>query len=725
MRGPDLGIESVVENMAPRLDCVLGGSTEVNTSRAQLNPSVASGRTTSRPRSAATRTRRTATPTDQVGPLALQLMSAAEVRAHAREQSDDPPPADVELSFFVQLADDLDPEVLEASREAIRRLTRRVRWKQGTGAAEVEAAKVDEVRAVPGVMYVEPGHTLLAPRPTRAAVRGAPSQTARAVAEPGDGGSQHHAGRDVLVGIIDVGGFDFAHTDFMVRGRTRWVAIWDQGGTTRPSPFDRGGGPYRALDYGSDIRHEHMAAALRASKKLRVPATTLEPQSTMNVGSHGTHVASIAAGNLGVARRAKLAGVLVALRPEDSSSASSFYDSTRIADAVDYLLALAVELGGDRGPLPVSINISLGTNGHAHDTSNSMARWIDNALTTAGRCVCVAAGNAGQVESTHSDDLGWINGRIHAGGRFAATHLRHELGWIVGGPEIHDVSENELEIWYSPQDRIEVEVRPPGGPWIGPIVPGEQMRNKVLENGTVLSVYNQTYYPANGANRISVLLAPYYGPISDGVRRVGPIASGAWRVRLTGTVVRDGRYDGWIERDDPRLLDAAQGIWSFPSHLAPGSYTDDRMVNSLACAERLISVANIDMGANSAHVTSSRGPTRDGRSKPDIGAEGTDVVAANGFDPEQQWVRMTGTSMASPYVCGVAALMLGIAPTLTAAQILGIIRTTSTPLAGHDYAWRNDTGFGTVEADRCVAAVAEYVAARASSRQVGRKGRRP
>ena len=30
------------------------------------------------------------------------------------------------------------------------------------------------------------------------------------------------------------------------------------------------------------------------------------------------------------------------------------------------------------------------------------------------------------------------------------------------------------------------------------------------------------------------------------------------------------------------------------------------------------------------------------------------------------------------------------------------MRTTSTPLPGHDFRWRDDTGFGVIDADACV-----------------------
>lgn len=615
---------------------------------------------------------------------------------------------DTMISVYVHVDAELDETSKSIVTAALAETAHRVRWKSNTAMVEVGTRDVGMLAGIPGVGYVEAGLSLSAPKPVQTSVDRGPDPGLRRVTKCQQ---QHKNGEGVLVGIIDVNGFDFAHPDFLDKtGHTRFEAIWDQGGGTRPPPPSRRAGDKSGFEYGSLIRKRHMDAAIDAAKSARMSPTALEPQSQMVPGSHGTHVASIAAGNRGVARNARLAGVLIDLGDQSEASASSFYDSTRVTDAVDYLLDLAAELGGDGAPLPVSINISLGTNGHAHDSSSPTAQWIDHALSTRGRSVAVASGNSGHTEQETADDRGYIKGRIHASGTLRATGLRRDLFWIVEGSEhVADVSENEMEIWYAAQDRFEVAIRPPGAAWSSYIKPNRRAVNKRLGDGTRVSIVNETYYPANGLNRISIMLSPRFPDPVDGVeQRPKPITAGQWTVRLRGIVVRDGSFDAWIERDDPRRRPGSGNLWDFPSYFGPGSYTTDRMINSLACPDRVIAVANIDAQREQVNVSSSRGPTRDGRCKPDIGADGTDVVAACGFHPRSQWTAMTGTSMASPYVCGVAALMLAAHPWLTAAQIQGIIRATSTPLIGHSFDWRNDSGFGLINPEGCVEAAAGY-----------------
>ena len=500
-------------------------------------------------------------------------------------------------------------------------------------------------------------------------------------------------GRDVLIGIIDVGGFDFSHPDFTHKEggetKTRWVRIWDQrDGGLRPNP--------EGFDYGSEITNEHMEAALNSDVSL--PAWALEPQSQMTVESHGTHVASIAAGNRGVCRNARIAGVLIDLPEEISMDRRrSFYDSTRVAEAVTYLCNLAEELG-----CAVSINISLGTNGGAHDASNAASRWIDHELATPGRAVCVAAGNAGQEAPVGPGDIGFTMGRIHTSGQVAARGLTQDIDWIVIGNGVADISENEMELWYSGADRFAISITPPGMPEIGPIQPGEYVQNHKLPDGSFVSVYNELYHPANGANYIAIYLSPFLTATNP----IVGVRPGKWRVRLHGVEVRDGRYHGWIERDDPRKRGAIgeQAYWNFPSFFGQASNVDTNSVSSLACGHRIVSVANLDAANEKINESSSQGPTRDERLKPDVAAPGTEVVAANGFygDEDDPWVAMTGTSMASPYVAGVIGLMLEAQPQLTSAQVTGIIQRTSQPLSGSTFDWSNDAGYGVINARACV-----------------------
>ncbi len=588
-------------------------------------------------------------------------------------------------NVFIELSDGVTGQALP---ERIRK--RCTAEKANLLTAEIPLSWLDDLTKQDVVTRVEIGEGIrFSPPLDVASVTRAPSLKYRDVGD----GRMHGFGAEVLIGIIDVQGFDFSHPDFLDnQGCTRFVSIWDQGGDTRAAPVRFG------FDYGAEIKASHMNNAINASTRRRDPAGLppylLEPQSQMSASSHATHVASIAAGNRGICRRSGIAGVLISLPDEDTDRRKSFYDSTRIAHAVDYLLKLGEELG-----LPVSINISLGTNGHAHDASSAVSRWIDYALAHPGRAITVAVGNAGQEAPAEPGDIGFIMGRIHTSGHIPNAHLSHNVEWVVIGDGIADLSENELELWYSPQDRFAVEVISPSGDRIGPVEPGQFIENHELPSGTFISIYDEIYAPANGDNYIAVYLSPFFS--DQGV--VG-VEGGTWTLRVLSREVRNGHYHAWIERDDPRRLGriGMQEAWSFPSFFTARSNVDNSSVSSLACGQRIIGVANLDAERGVINITSSQGPTRDNREKPEICAPGTDIVAANGFSGEEDWVSMTGTSMAAPYVTGVVGLMLSVEPRLTAAQITGILRRTAAPLPGHDFNWRDDAGFGSIDANTCL-----------------------
>ena len=91
---------------------------------------------------------------------------------------------------------------------------------------------------------------------------------------------------------------------------------------------------------------------------------------------------------------------------------------------------------------------------------------------------------------------------------------------------------------------------------------------------------------------------------------------------------------------------------------------------------------------------SSRGPTVDGRTKPDISAPGMSVTAAQA-GTTSSYVTFSGTSMATPYVAGAAVLARQAAPGATPAQIRAALTSTAVDVGspGTD----NEYGAGLVD----------------------------
>ncbi|TDW68996.1 subtilase family protein [Novosphingobium sp. PhB55] len=664
-----------------RLRCVANGATEVNAIRAEQN-----GAVRLKPKARAKLAPATVLPAsgETLKSFGLPL------RAAKRGAKQTELPNDVEVSVFVLL------NRIDAPTPGM--VTRR---NGRVGVATATLAQLARLDDNPDVQLIELGETLRAPTPSIALAVPPPPPADRHAAL-NSGKSPGHAGpfildgvgENVLVGIIDVGGIDFAHPDFLDdNGASRVIAVWDQGGDAFEPPKlsvieDKAG---RTTGYGSEIRASDISFAMKEAAASKLSPHDLAPQSVRERGSHATHVASIAAGRSGLCKRAKIAAVMIALGDAGFDRGKSFYDTTRIVDGLAYLFDLARREKFDG----ISINISLGTNGGAHDGSEFVSRWIDTSMFEPGRAIAVAAGNSGQDQPQFDGDIGFWSGRVHASGQIVAANLRTDLEWVVVGNGLEDISENQMAIWYGAEDEFVVTLFAPDGQQIGPVAPGEHIENTMLADRTIVSIYNRLSDPKNGENCISVYLSPFMG------RPVIGITAGSWKVRLTGKVIRNGQFNAWIERDDPARGTDSQ--WRLPSFFGAASYVDQSTLSSLACGPRVTGVTNYDAALEKLAATSSQGPTRDGRSKPEIAAPGTDIVAACGFDPEAQWISMSGTSMASPYVAGVSALMLSLNPKLTAAQISGIIRRTSQPLPGASYAWTNDAGFGVINAAACLA----------------------
>ena len=111
-------------------------------------------------------------------------------------------------------------------------------------------------------------------------------------------------------------------------------------------------------------------------------------------------------------------------------------------------------------------------------------------------------------------------------------------------------------------------------------------------------------------------------------------------------------------------------------------------------AEGVITVGSVDVPVGVTRppliaISSSRGPTADGRIKPDVVAPGQGVIVADlrGGD----YLRSSGTSFAAPMVSGICALLLQANPHWGPEEVLESLRSTALDLgeAGPDtlYGW--------------------------------------
>lgn len=121
-------------------------------------------------------------------------------------------------------------------------------------------------------------------------------------------------------------------------------------------------------------------------------------------------------------------------------------------------------------------------------------------------------------------------------------------------------------------------------------------------------------------------------------------------------------------------------------------------LTSPADADSILAVGAVD-GTGVVTGFSSVGPTSDGRTKPDVCARGyavyvaTPVTKGNGT-----YTTINGTSLSTPLVAGVAALVLSARPELTPMQLRDALRNTASNTSSPN----NSIGWGIVDAYRAL-----------------------
>jgi subtilisin family serine protease len=438
-------------------------------------------------------------------------------------------------------------------------------------------------------------------------------------------------GEGVIVGFVDTG-IDVRHLDFRYDanrdGReesSRVLALWDQTWGLFGATYDQ-----------DDIEADLASGA--------GPDTGVVRQ--VDRDGHGTHVAGIAAGD-GSSSSAVFRGVapgawIVAVK-------TTFFTAD-ILEGVGYIFDEA-----ERRGLPAVVNLSLGGQEGPHDGTSAFERGLDELAQGAGRAIVVAAGNEGDLA-------------IHVSGSLQGGSRTFELE--AGAREV------TMEIWYPGASRFSISLTSPSG--------ASSFASSGTGSGFVPSPEGIAYID-NASGGVN----PNNGDREAVVRITNTTSGTRWRV-----AVRDesggGRFDGWITTEYGRIVggDSTSTIdepGNARSAITVGSFnTKGSWPSRVGEQDEL---AENPLGVLSGF--SSQGPTRDGRTKPDLAAPGAWICAALSSSaasldylthPDGVHAMHRGTSMAAPHVAGAVALLFGVDPRLTGSEVLDLLTRT----ASHD-----------------------------------------
>ena len=406
-------------------------------------------------------------------------------------------------------------------------------------------------------------------------------------------------GSGVIVAVID-SGIDYSHPDFRNEdGTTRILALWDQ---TIP------GNPPPGYAIGTLYTREQINEALAIPMPQR-----MEVVPSVDLSGHGTHVAGIAAGN-GRASEGLYRGVAplsdLLIVKLGTSVGDSFPRTTQLMSALDFTVRYAVDLN-----LPLSANLSFGNNYGSHTGSTLLESFLNDISNYGKTNIVVGTGNEG----------------------IAGNHAQGVL--VMGTNEIIDLSVSEfvfsisIQIWKNYFDHFDIVIVAPNGTRVGPIPKRLGTQQFSIAQTQILLYYGDPT-PYNIQQEIYIEL----------ISRDTYINSGVWRFELVPRKIVVGNYDMWLP---------SGGVLNPGTRFLTSSEFTTLTIPSTAY--RAITVGAYNGYTDSYAPFSGRGFTRNNMIKPDLVAPGVNITSCS---PGGGYTARTGTSMATPFVTGSAALLM-------------------------------------------------------------------
>ncbi len=401
-------------------------------------------------------------------------------------------------------------------------------------------------------------------------------------------------GRGVLVAIID-SGIDYANLVFRnADGTTRIRNLWDQSLSENPPD-----GYLIGTEYSSEQINEALRQPTTQERRQLVPS--------QDISGHGTAVAGIAAGGSreyrGVAYESDLIVVKLGV-----PKLNGFPRTTELMQGIDYVIRKALEY-----QMPVAINISFGNTYGAHDGNSLLEQFIQDIANRWKNVICIGTGNEGNT-------AGHVSGILNEN-----EDVEIELA----------VQENEaglnVQIWKAYYDVMDISLESPSGVRIGPIQ--ESLGSQRFRIGeTEILLYYGEPSPYSIDQEIYIDFLP----------RTDYISSGVWKIILTPREIISGNYALWMPSQNVLNVGTA-----FLNPSVSGTITIP------ATAFRTIGVGAYNSRTMTYADFSGRGVG--GRIKPDIAAPGVNIRAPI---PDGSFREFSGTSFATPFVTGSAALLM-------------------------------------------------------------------